>query len=134
STTGVSVSIPWVTDAPRSTSVSSPDLRVSVELNSRVWVEAATVVTHGETWLTVDAPGPLLPAEAATNTPAAYASRNASSTGSVNGLVPPEMEKLMTSTPSSTAWATACAMSEGKQPSGPHSRYMITQSPGATPW
>ena len=29
--------------------------------------------------------GPLLPADAATNTPAAYASRNASSTGSVNG-------------------------------------------------
>src|SRR5690606_2688409 len=93
---------------------------VSVEENSRRWVDAATVVTHGETWLTVAAPGPLLPAEAETKTPAAYASRNANSTGSVNGFVPPEMEKLMTLTPSRIACCTAAAESELKQPSMPH--------------
>ena len=75
--------------------------------NSRVWVEAATVVTHGDRWLAVPAPGPSLPAEADTKTPAAYASRKASSTGSVNGSVPPEIEKLMTSTPSRIACPTA---------------------------
>src|SRR5690606_3652764 len=125
---------PPVTEVPTNSTVSPLSaVRVRVLRNARFCVEAATVVTHGETWLTVAAPGPSLPAEAATNTPAAYASRNASSTGSVNGLLPPEMEKWMTSTPSSTAWATACAMSEGKQPSGPHTRYMITPAPGATP-
>ena len=51
----------------------SPLLAVtfSVLANSRVWVDAATVVTHGDRWLAVPAPGPLLPAEADTNTLAA---------------------------------------------------------------
>ena len=48
----------------------------------RSWVLAATVVIHGRLCATVLAPGPLLPAEAATNTPAAAALKNASSTGS----------------------------------------------------
>jgi hypothetical protein len=69
--------------------------------------------------LTVPASGPSLPAEAATNTPAAYASRNASSTGSVYGSVPPEIEKLITWTPSRIARSTAAAESDEKQPSMP---------------
>ena len=38
-----------------------------------------------------------------TNTPAAYASRNANSTASVYGLDPPPIEKLMPLTPSRMA-------------------------------
>ena len=56
---------------------------VSFEEYWRSNVEAATVVTHGPAWFAVDAPGPSLPAEAFTDTPAAYASRKASSTASV---------------------------------------------------
>ena len=63
-------------------------------------VLAATVVTHGSRCATVSAAGPELPAEAATNTPALYASRNASETTSAYGLLPPLIEKLSTSTPS----------------------------------
>ena len=100
--------------------VFEPAVSVRVESNSRLCVEAATVVTHGDRWLTVPAPGPSLPAEAATNTPAAYASRNASSTGSVSGVVPPEIEKLITLTPSLTACWTAATESESKQPAVPH--------------
>ena len=44
---------------------------LSVVVHWRVWVEAATVVVHGPRWLAVPAPGPSLPAEAETNTPAA---------------------------------------------------------------
>jgi hypothetical protein len=54
-----------------------------VEAYWRSNVDAATVVTHGPAWFAVDAPGPSLPAEAFTETPAAYASRKASSTASV---------------------------------------------------
>ena len=43
---------------------------VSVDWKARVWVEAATVVTQGARWLAVPAPGPSLPAEVETNTPA----------------------------------------------------------------
>src|SRR5262249_45123375 len=100
---------PEVIDAPVNVAlVPSLEFTVSVESNSRRWVDAATVVTHGDRWLTVEAVGPSLPAEVATKTPAAYASRKASSTGSVNGVVPPEIEKLMTFTPSSIAcWIAA---------------------------
>jgi hypothetical protein len=45
-------------------------------------VLAATVVTHGEVLSMVDAPGPLLPAEAETKIPAEAAERNASWIGS----------------------------------------------------
>ena len=56
------------------------------------WVLAPTVVTHGLAWPTVGAPGPRLPAEAATKTPAAVAWRNASSTESVTVSPGPETE------------------------------------------
>jgi hypothetical protein len=63
---------PSVIDAPVSSSVEpSAPVSVRVETNVRCCVEAATVVTHGDRWFAVDAPGPSLPAEAATNTPAA---------------------------------------------------------------
>ena len=51
-------------------------------LNARRNVDAATVVTHGAGWSSVLAPGPLLPAELATNTPAFEAPRKAFATGS----------------------------------------------------
>jgi hypothetical protein len=56
---------------------------------------------------TVEAAGPLLPADVAMNTPAFAAPRNAYSTASTTVLVAPEMEKLMTSTPSAMASSTA---------------------------
>ena len=58
----------------------------------------------------------VLPAEAATNTPASAARMNACSTGSRKLPVVPLMEKLITSTPSSTAWSMAATLSDGKQP------------------
>ena len=59
-------------EAPSTVNVSPlVAVRVSVLANARVCVEAATVVTHGDRWLAVEAPGPSLPAEAATKTPAA---------------------------------------------------------------
>ena len=80
---------------------------------------AATVVSQGLGWATVDAVGPLLPAEAATNTPASAANRNATSTGSRKFVDVPLIEKLMTSTPSATAWSIAATESELKQPPTP---------------
>ena len=53
---------------------------------------AATVVSHGELWATVEAPGPLLPADVATKTLASAAKRNASSTGSTTKVREPEIE------------------------------------------
>ena len=59
-------------DAPSAVKVApSVEATVRVEANSRVWVEAATVIIHGDRWLAVPAPGPSLPAEVETNTPAA---------------------------------------------------------------
>ena len=55
-------------------------------------VLAATVVIHGLGCATVEAPGPLLPAEALTYTPAAAANRNETSTEFVNAVVVPEIE------------------------------------------
>ena len=52
----------------------------------------------------------------------------------MNGSVPPEIEKLMTSTPSRIAWATAAAESDEKQPWMPQTLYDITHAPGAMPW
>src|SRR4051794_2223152 len=70
-TTGVDSEMPAVMEAPEKVAVtSSSPVRVSVDSNARVWVDAATAVTHGERWLAVEAVGPSLPAEAATNTPA----------------------------------------------------------------
>src|SRR5262245_27323508 len=113
-------------DAPVNVAVSAPPVTVSVDENWRSWVDAAVLATHGERWLAVPAPGPSLPADVATNTPAAYASRNASSTGSVNGCSPPEIEKLMTSTPSRIASPTAAAESAAKQPWMPQPLYSMT--------
>ena len=77
--------------------------------SSRLWVEAATVACHGLMWATVLA-GPLLPADAATNTPAFEALKKACSTGSVIE-VPPLIEKLITCTPSATAFSIAATLS-----------------------
>jgi hypothetical protein len=80
-------------------------------------VAAATVVTHGAGWSSVLAPGPLLPAELATNTPALEAARKAWATeSSTDDSEEPPMEKLMTSTPSSTASLMAATESELKHP------------------
>ena len=65
--------------------------------------------------------------------PALKASRNASSTGSEYGWPPPEIEKLITSTPSRIACWTAATESDGKQPCSRQTRYMITCAPGAMP-
>ena len=48
----------------------SAPVTVSVDSKARVWVEAATEVTHGDRWLAVEAPGPSLPADDATKMPA----------------------------------------------------------------
>ena len=80
STTGSGEETPPVIDAPL---IDGPPVRVIVDWKVRLCVEAATVVTHGPRWSVVLAPGPELPADAATKTPAAYASRKASSTGSL---------------------------------------------------
>jgi hypothetical protein len=63
--------------------------------------------------------GPLLPAEAATNTPASAANRKAISTGSRKLVREPLIEKLITSTPSATAWSMAATLSVVKQLSRP---------------
>jgi hypothetical protein len=102
--------------APRSVAVAPPPVSEIVDWNARRCEEAATVVTHGELWLTVAASGPSFPADAETKMPAAYASRKASSTGSLNGSTPPEMEKLITRTLSRIARCTARTVSELKQP------------------
>src|SRR5215208_743856 len=66
--------------------VEAPTYRAPLPSSSawkaRRCVAAATVVTHGAGWSSVLAPGPLLPAEFATNTPALDAARNAWATGS----------------------------------------------------
>ena len=93
--------MPLVSVTPGLSNVAPPSaVRCSVEANWRGPVEAPTVVTHGPPWSEVDAPGPLLPAEALTEIPALKASRKASSTGSEYGEAPPEIEKLITLTPS----------------------------------
>ena len=81
----------------------------------RLCVPAATVVSHGPGCATVLVVGPLLPAEAATNTPASAAYMNAISTASRKLVVDPLIEKLMTSTPSATAWSMAATLSVLKQ-------------------
>ena len=83
STTGASVT-PVVSVAPCLLYVApSAAVRCSTDANARSEVEAPTVVTHGPAWLAVPPVGPSFPADAFTLIPASYASRNASSTGSV---------------------------------------------------
>ncbi len=59
-------------------------------------VDAATVSTHGSMWLTcpcgLGTDVLVLPADAATNAPAATALRNAVEVASVHGEVPPLIE------------------------------------------
>src|SRR4051794_4761179 len=118
STTGTDDVTPAVIEEPCSVAVAPPvpALRLIVDWKVRCWVEAATVVTHGPPWSAVPAPGPAFPAEAETKIPAAYASRKASSTGSLYGSAPPEMEKLITRTLSRIARWIASTVSELKQP------------------
>src|SRR4051812_13635953 len=89
---------------------------VSVPSVCRLCVPAATVVSHGPGCSTVLVAGPSLPAEAATNTPASAAYMKAISTASRKLVLEPPIEKLMTSTPSATAWSMAATLSELKQP------------------
>jgi hypothetical protein len=81
----------------------------------RLCVPAATVVSHGPGWATVEVAGPLLPAEVATKMPASAAYMNAISTASRKLVREPLIEKLMTSTPSATAWSIAATLSVEKQ-------------------
>ncbi len=57
------------------------------------------------------AAGPSLPAEVATKIPAAAAFRNASCTMLRKSVCVPPTEKLITSTPSATAWSIAAVKS-----------------------
>ena len=92
-----------------------PSPRTTVP-SKAAWVLAPTVVSHGLAWSRVVAPGPELPADAATKIPAWVALRKASSSESSSGLGPPPMLKLITSTPSMTAWSMAESMSKLKHP------------------
>ena len=76
-------------DAP---SYVAPLPRVTEPWLARLWVPAATVVIHGDGWATVEAYGPLLPADAATKTPARAAKRNAISAGSAKFVWEPLIE------------------------------------------
>ncbi len=62
--------------------------------NVRASDAAATVVSHGTAAgePTVDSPGPALPAEFATNTPASEAPRNATSVGPISALLSDPIE------------------------------------------
>src|SRR5918995_2838638 len=109
---------------------------VSVASEARACVLAATVVSHGPGCATVEAPGPSLPAEAATNTPARAAKRNATSTGSRKLVLEPLIEKLITSTPSATAWSIAAMLSElAHPPASPFQQtlYAAMRARGAMP-
>ena len=101
------------TAAPRPTPVKDCPLpRVTVLLLARSRVPAATDISHGVLCATVDAPGPSLPAEVDTNTPAWAAPKNAASTASTELVRLPEIEKLITSAPSVVASSMACTLSE----------------------
>src|SRR5215217_8320469 len=49
---------------------------LTVPENERFWVLAAVAISHGPPWSVVLGPGPALPAEVATKTPAWRANRN----------------------------------------------------------
>src|SRR5215217_409426 len=78
-TTGLPATSDFMIEAPR---YSEPSETLTVPSSSLGKVDAATVVSHGAAWLTVETVGPELPAEAETKTPAAAAFRKASATGS----------------------------------------------------
>ena len=79
----------------------------STGLSTSSWLEAATVVTQGPRWFTLPvgsvSPDCRLPAAAATKMFALTMSRKLRSV-SLHGVVPPEIEKLTTSTWSAIAF------------------------------
>src|SRR4051794_4656663 len=115
--------------------------------NFRLWVVAATAVTHGAFagFPIVCGPGPELPAATDTKMPASRAPRNATLFDSRYGSTKfcqgsfelPPMEKLITSTPSAVAWSIAATVSgERHVPIAGvvvHALYVIRFACGATP-
>src|SRR5215210_7332123 len=117
-----------------------PLIPVSAFTNFRLCVVAATAVTHGALAgePIVRAAGPELPAETDANTPASRAPRNASELASDHGSrEPPPIEKLITSTPSATAWSIAAVVSGLRHVPRAgvvvHALYVIRFAWGATP-
>src|SRR5256885_8515259 len=91
-----------------------PLMLVSAFTNLRLWVVAATAVTHGALAgePIVRVVGPELPAATDAKTPASRAPRNACALESLHASrEPPPIEKLITSTPSAVAWSIACLVS-----------------------
>jgi len=74
-----------------------PPLKVMVLVKVRLWVALPNDVAHGELAgePIVPAPGPLFPAEIATNTPAPRASRNARELVSVQGFDGPAADGIV---------------------------------------
>ena len=111
-------------DAPSSL---LPLLRMTLPAYRRLWVELATVASQGLMCDTgagtsgAGVAGPELPPDVATKTPAAAAPRKATSVGSSKAPPPAfgPMEKLMTLTPSLTAWSMAATLSAVAQPLRP---------------
>src|SRR5215210_2653392 len=97
-----------------------PPLMLTSELtNFRLCVVAATAITHGALAgePTVRAAGPELPAATEAKTPASRAPRNDWALASDHGSrEPPPIEKLITSTPSATAWSIAAVVAGLRQP------------------
>src|SRR5918992_4017135 len=118
-----------------------PAMSTSMLGRFRSCVLAATLITQGESDgdSTVVAPGPLFPAATDANKPAALAAKKESAFGSVQGFRDaPPIEKLMTSTWSSTAWSIAATVADTWQPpagsgSALHALYEMTCACGATP-
>lgn len=102
------------------------------------WVDAATDVTQGPRWLTLPTGlvtvGLVFPADAATKVPLPTASRNLRSLSLLlHGEVPPEIEKLMTSTPSAIALLMPAAISAPPQLLVAQTLYWWMAAHGATP-
>ena len=96
-----------------------PLMPVSEFTNFRLCVDAATAVTHGAFAgePIVRAAGPELPAATEANTPASRAPRKDWALASDHGSRdPPPIEKLITSTPSATAWSIAAVVSADRHP------------------
>src|SRR5919201_660632 len=113
-----------------------PPMLGSALINLRVWVVAATAVTHGAFAgePIVRAAGPELPAATDAKTPASRAPRNDSAFASDHGSrEPPPIEKLITSTPSATAWSIAAVVSAVRQPAAVQALYVMRFACGATP-
>src|SRR5471032_2499090 len=111
-------------DAPSSR---RPSPRMTLPAYRRLWLELAIVASQGlicDTGACVSGgsvEGPELPPEVATNTPALATPRKACSVGSSKAPPPAfgPIEKLMTLTPSFTAWSMAATLSAVAQPLRP---------------